>query len=260
VTPQRLEVFFVHLPKCGGTTVVDTLHHWFGEAAVRQLPPTTRLHQESLPQALDAPAAYGHIPYSVVGFIGGQPKIFSVVREPVSRTVSAYSYIRDKVDHRLHRDFVEEVHSIADFLRSARFSFHACNIQTRLLGASDSWSHRLLSNWATGVFSGDREPWLDLMDEPLDRCLERALYRISRPDFVLGLQDDLPGALDLLAYTLGKSRRTWVPRLNARADRRQNDAVALAPDEVEMVREFNQYDLELYNTAAGIRADGQLPG
>jgi hypothetical protein len=242
----QTKVFFIHLPKCGGTTIVEALENWFGIDQVCQLPPTTRLHLDPLPRDVVASAVYGHVPYPIIGLFDGEPTVFSMLREPVSRTLSAYLYLQDKTEHPLHRAFSSGVHNIVDFLRSPTFAFHAGNLQTRMLGASDAWAARVLA----GNVPGGTQPWRSLMREPLDLCLERAFSRIAQRNFVLGTQNDLLDGINRLADALGMPHRHELPRLNARANRPNSVSIhAPTAAELELIREANSYDLQLYQAA-----------
>lgn len=245
LTASPTRVFFVHLPKCGGTTVIDVLQVWFGSDQVRRLPPTTRLHFEPLPREIRGAAVHGHVPYPVIRFLRGSPIVFSVLRDPVARTLSAYHYLRGKTDHPLHRAFTTEVSDVAGFLRSPTFAYHAGDLQTRMLGASDEWAAQVLARGHSG-----EPPWRSLMGEPLGDCLERALSRITGPGFVLGVQADLPEALNRLADGLGMPRRDRLPRLNARGGGSGTEAAPpVSAADLRRIRRANAHDLVLFEAA-----------
>ena len=99
--PQVL--FFVHIPKCAGSSFRQVLKRWFGPDAL-----TFDSHDgaalakrvESLPRTPRAIA--GHFSFGIHQAISCRPIHVSLVRDPVDRLVSLYKHARAVKDHFLH--------------------------------------------------------------------------------------------------------------------------------------------------------------
>ena len=90
---QRL--VFIHIPKCGGTSVNAAMKRAFGDAYYR-VPPGSR----DLTVPDDAAAVSGHFRFKGISTQTGREKrYFSILREPGERFLSFYRDIRTRASH-----------------------------------------------------------------------------------------------------------------------------------------------------------------
>jgi len=101
--PEPEALFFVHIPKCAGSSFRQVLKHWFGRGAL-----FLDTHEaQALRSAVDrlhAPpqAIAGHIPFGLHDALPVRPCYVSLVRHPLDRFVSLYKHARRTPGHTLH--------------------------------------------------------------------------------------------------------------------------------------------------------------
>ncbi len=166
------QVFFIHIPRTGGGSLEKPLAFRFNNVAPRhswtQDPglPDVRFHDYDL--------IIGHYPYSFGNRLD-DPIIFTMLRDPVARVLSHYSYVKQYGYHHdpAYTEFMKTA-SIQDWLDSDYSARAANNLQTRF--------------------------FCDRIDDDLDR----ALRHLERIDWVgifddpHGLQENLDGFLRLI--------------------------------------------------------------
>lgn len=104
-SPDLPQYFFVHLQKTAGTALFRRLRHHFGTDAVYPRPdeqgtPEVVLGVDRLQQRLaEEPGAYevvtGHFPLAVVDLLPAGCRTFTLVRDPVERTLSFLRHQRE---------------------------------------------------------------------------------------------------------------------------------------------------------------------
>jgi hypothetical protein len=117
VEPQRF--FFVHLQKTGGTALFRRLRHHFGAAAVYPKPehqgtPEAVLDVDLLVDRFARHAAEmrvvtGHFPLCTIQLLGVPFVVFTVLRDPVERTLSFLRHQRH-VEPRFRGATLEEIY------------------------------------------------------------------------------------------------------------------------------------------------------
>ncbi len=99
--PEAL--FFVHIPKCAGSSFRQVLKRWFGAEALF-LDTHDEAELKGAADRLGAPprAIAGHIPYGLHGELPVRPCYVSLVRHPLDRFVSFYKHARRTPTHPMH--------------------------------------------------------------------------------------------------------------------------------------------------------------
>ncbi|HEX4097810.1 MAG TPA: sulfotransferase family 2 domain-containing protein [Caulobacteraceae bacterium] len=99
--PEAL--FFVHIPKCAGSSFRQTLRRWFGQGALFLDTHDAGTLEESVERLDDPPRAIaGHIPFGLHAGLPLRPCYVSLVRHPLDRFVSLYKHARRTPEHSLH--------------------------------------------------------------------------------------------------------------------------------------------------------------
>lgn len=226
---SKLLILFLHIPKTAGTTLrwlsqrnydaSSMLEYkwWFHYAYVpidefRALPQTRR---DSL--AFVA----GHMSFGLHKAIARPSTYITVVREPVSRVISEFYHTIRAPKHPLHNQVVEM--SLYDYLLSG-LALDVDNGQTRRL---------------SGVGA----------DVSYGRCstemLEQAQHNLRSHFSLVGLTERFDETVLLLKYALGWSPYYLVQNRGRNRPLRPD----LSQEVVEIIREHNRLDIQLYQYA-----------
>jgi hypothetical protein len=99
--PETL--FFVHIPKCAGSSFRLVLKRWFGSTALfLDTHDESELRRAVETSAVPPRAIAGHIPFGLHGALALRPCYVSLVRHPLDRFVSLYQHARRTPGHPLH--------------------------------------------------------------------------------------------------------------------------------------------------------------
>jgi hypothetical protein len=232
----RLPLFFMHIPKTAGRSVRMYLENQYDVDAICPAEDWQGV------QALDRPLSdytliRGHFAFNMAQNLPGA-KILTVLREPLRRTISGLRHMqRDPAFHALHvlaRDM-----TLAEMLRDRQIMRAQRNVQTAYLCASAS-AERIAAFLAlsSGGDAGEVEgpPSLDL-----------ALKRLRQVHF-LGLMEDLPACIEELALAMHYHQVQDFPFINEDPNTR-SEIDALTQDDLDILREANLLDLQLYAQA-----------
>ena len=184
--------------------------------------PLEAFGQVSTSERADARVVMGHLHYGVHEYIPQECEYITVLREPVARVASLYTYILGHPKHALHADLVRSNTPLEDFLR---IDPSVDNHQTRMV--SGRGGGELTSRSA----------------EPLGpEALEEAKRNLDR-FLVVGLTERFDETFILIRRALGWKLPYY---LTANVTTRPKPATQ---DALEQIRERNQLDLELYDFA-----------
>ena len=138
--PETL--FFVHIPKCAGSSFRLVLKRWFGPGAL-----FLDTHDErSLRLAVDRRdgpprAIAGHIPFGLHDGLPLRPCYVSLVRHPLDRFISLYKHARRTLGHPMHPAASRlDLEAFYDFsLRDARARGATVAVQCHFLARARSF-------------------------------------------------------------------------------------------------------------------------
>ena len=96
-------LFFVHIPKCAGTSFRDMLKRWFGPDLLHYDAHDAQGLAQAVSRRASPPRAVtGHFVYGVHEALTVRPRYISLVRHPVDRFVSLYRHARSNLGHGFH--------------------------------------------------------------------------------------------------------------------------------------------------------------
>jgi len=238
---QDSPVYFVRIPKAASTS--------FTELLSRQLPPSEilRLKREDidtagtlLPDLRNYRFVHGHMPYSVVDLFPERPLVFTILRDPIDRALSAFHYMRRTAISRMRAseeglDSKESAGhclkatgmTLIEFIRNERTAAmrHLGNVQSRLLSLT------------AAVYGQSDEYKADCTN------LELAKKHLSECD-AFGLFDRLPEFKEWLTYALGRpylGELAWANKTRNRPLRDEIDG-----ETREALEELTEIDRQLY--------------
>jgi hypothetical protein len=238
-------LFFVHIPKTAGTSMISFLDSQFRREQI--FPLHSAATDEDLvryhPKQLEAyRLVRGHYRFGpgdrrLFQHLCQFPILLTVVRAPVARTISAYRHILRNPEAQFHRRLVDGCITLRQFVEAEEFDHQVVNRQTRMIAGVP-----------TGVFEHEGGgPTFS------DRALcFLAKERLEQFAFV-GLTERLEESVSLLSFTFGWDRPASVPRLN-------RDPEPLGSGQVDeetlgAIRLRTQLDQELYEFSSAMFED-----
>ena len=232
--PRPKRVFFLHIPKCGGTSVHRHFKNNVGNGRSGRVALLNSLsgdlaNQGKLEAAARAHYVSGHCGWNAAQAAGADAFRFTLLRDPFERLASLYLYARERhrADHRVFEKLFKAAkhHSFADFCLSDDPELRALidNAQVRTL-AHDYFPYRA-ADAAT---------------------LKVALHHLDALDFVADAQD-----LDAVFPALAELTGTFLPRQPIRLNETQStQALGLTRQDFMADRRLHAliaWDLGLYD-------------
>jgi hypothetical protein len=223
VSGQR-KFFFVHLQKTGGTALLIRLREHFGDQGVYPTPDErgidTSFSVDLLAERFEArhdeiQVVAGHFPLAAADVLGVPFTVFTVLREPVQRTLS---YLRQQVQDDQQAASLDEIYD-----DPWRRGWLLTNHMVRMLGQN-------AEELAAGTMAPD--------DENLDRAKRALTERVDLFGFQETFEEFCVGLSSRYGWNLGEPVRAHATRPAATSD-------AL----VERIREDNWADIELFEFA-----------
>ena len=233
MTNSKKSLLFLHAPKAAGSALAGVLGNRFAAAECLSV------YDEDDPEDAPLNAArfvFGHVTMSIADRFERRPFTITVLRDPIERALSTYSYFRAlnleeepfaaQPDGELvRRKQVVPLckrHSIEEFIRLA-----------------PDLAERYLGNLQARMLGGER---FDRTDE----SLEDALGGLHRCDFV-GLAERLPESARWLARRLAWAELTPLPLANVTGNRLRTEEIS--PQTMDALLELTAVDRDLYTHA-----------
>lgn len=223
VTGTRDQIYFLHIPKTAGTSFRKVIEAQFSP---EEICPCTVMQElaEMVRRDTKQLASYsliaGHMGYTVVSFLPTPPRVITMLRDPIARTISRFNYMKQHVQGSIrapwnHARFLDPDVSIDDFLAFEPTRRLITNFQVRNLAQDFDLTktytdfdgkaiapkmNKLFAYTSTGM-----------SDEDL---LSKAKQRLASCEFV-GITERFEESVVLLCRTFGWESIMGIPFLNA---------------------------------------------
>ena len=243
--PDVRPLIFIHVPKTAGTTINGILQQNVPRDARFKINPHAIQESKAQLAALDEDARarirllYGHMGFGWHTLLPTTADYATLLREPVARVVSHYSYVRYRADHDHYlRAVVErEQMSLADYVRSGVCD-EVNNGQVRLLSGLEDIVQQPYGASAILYGSNDAE------------LLAKARHNLRDRFVLVGLQERFAETLQLMEYRLGMADLRHRSR---NVGDRDYEKVIPTDEDIAVIREYNQLDSQLYQDASWSR-------
>jgi hypothetical protein len=218
-------LFFLHIPKTGGTTFYEMLLNLFPNYEQYKVPDQDS--RETLvdlyPNQLDnVKVVRQHFGYNFYKYLPRKPIYLTFLRHPVSRLHSLYKHIKRVDNHKFHDQIVKENVSFLEFMQGD-FNVTQDNAQVNMLSGLP-------------VKHASLRP-KDAYEISKMRLIEFAFF---------GFQEHYDESVKLFFDTFDLEKIDYKPLNVAPTKSGSNEIEKKA---VELVEEKNEYDIKLYNFA-----------
>lgn len=194
---QSDKLVFLHLPKCGGTTLHHMLVGWYGTDAVH-MERHNGLYFYSARNLASKNLFSGHYDFYATQLVPGRPKLITFLREPRSRLISLYHF------HRAHRPDLPENQrqGLIKWATTYDINDYFANPQVRNHPALNNSITRYLSNQPQ---QGPVSANVTEGDESIEDLCKQALANLHHFDFI-GLMEDYDASITKLCRILGRAK------------------------------------------------------
>ncbi|MCH7887189.1 MAG: sulfotransferase family 2 domain-containing protein [Candidatus Marinimicrobia bacterium] len=230
--PYRKHIIFLHIPKTGGTTLRDIFHRQYkkDESILTQ----RLIESENIIKGLKDEEKnrilmiQGHMKFGLHKHFNNQFKYFTMMREPVKRVLSQYTYLLSLKNKPFDQSTDSGEMTIREYYDSG-VSPQLTNGQTQLI------SGILIDNDSGEISS--------------NRILEKAKQNLEKHFLLVGLTERFNETLLLLKRELG-----WKTPYYSRANvtKKKQGRGDIREDDIEFVKEKNHLDIQLYDFATGL--------
>jgi hypothetical protein len=143
---SRSKYIILHIPKNGGTSLIEILSSQFYNWQIYAIPDYKRSEFVLKLKNLNSVRKHfiklvmgGHFEYGVHKFFSNYYSVqyFAMLRDPIARTVSFYEYARRTPAHYLYKTLNDEQLSLSQFLERDDLNMEVRNGQTKIIAGID---------------------------------------------------------------------------------------------------------------------------
>lgn len=213
--------YFYHIPKTAGMSTWQLLEHYYPKEKICP----GRMWEDIIDVPPDVLAEYdvfrGHFLAYLEPYLGRALDTFTLLRDPVERTISHYCHVQRAPDHPFH--LVAQSLTLADFCVDRRTAHMVQNYQSRYLACLPPKDPRALADGMTKAdFAAYRlqlalDPIADETPSPVE--LYRAAKERLKGFVAAGISENLEHSLALIAHALGLPHPPVFPMRNVAPNR-----------------------------------------
>jgi hypothetical protein len=232
-------LFFMHIPKTGGLSLIKLLDAQFQPSEIFPLHSVASWKElETFPpeqlaryRLVRGHFRFGPLDRQIFRYFCQNPLILTMLRDPVSRTISAYRYVKRDERARIHEEVVSQHMTLLDYVTYPPFSGRISNVQTQtVLGVVPGSPNR----------PGDEHK---LSDEAMLMLAKEKLESFA----FFGLTERFEDSVRLMAYTFGWPMVDQVPSENISPHPSSHESIEA--EALAVIRKKTHLDARLYTFA-----------
>lgn len=231
--PAKETIFFLHIPKCAGTTLTEEIIKKrfkpeeliiFYEQGTKVL--IDRLKGMSEKEQKKIRCVAGHFAFGIHKYYTARPATYiTLLRDPIERVISHYYFVLRNENHYLHRTVKEKNYTLKEYIEN-KLTIELNNGQTRIV-AGIGW----------GAEFGKCPPSM----------LEQAKENLKNHFNAVGVSERFDDFLQLLNHKFG-----WKPPAYEKQNVSDNRLKKQDIDNetLAVIEKYNRLDMELYRCAS----------
>jgi hypothetical protein len=244
VDQTHCPIYFLHIPKTGGTTFQEFVVSQFPESSVLPAHLWSVLLRLNPQSAGEYSFIWGHFYSYLAPYVPCGLRYITVLRHPIERALSHYGHIIRDTHHYLHSRAVS-LRDFGDFLRDPITATAVTNFQVRSLTTSFDPVSIAASMSVAQLDALELERTLETTSPstPDHISVEHAMQRLKQMCFV-GITERMTESFSILCRTFN-----WTPPLQFRSLNVSNSRVKwsqLCADDRDLLMQLNAEDLKLY--------------
>ncbi len=221
---------FLHIPKAGGSTVVDIVKRQYPRGSAYELVTrggqlarnTQRFIELPEPEKAKIRILMGHMGFGLHETFKQPAVYFTMLRQPVSRVVSSYEYAKEHPRHALHKVIHDKKLSLRAFVE-ARLTYQTENGMTKNIAGKTEF------------------------EEATPALLEQALHNLEQHFAAVGFTDQFDKSLIVFKHAL--QWPGWPVYFHKNKTVNKKGLQGYDKADLKAIEELNKYDMALYATA-----------
>ncbi|MEB3356646.1 MAG: sulfotransferase family 2 domain-containing protein, partial [Synechococcales bacterium] len=230
--------YFLHIPKTAGTSLRYWLFDFFPVGAFLEC---YHLHQlkEKSPDIINCSNFYsGHFGIKIYQYLSQKPTTITWLRNPVEREISQYFYLKSKAQEFINdpdKPVLSITPAASEYLEAIQELSLPQLCKEKNIGYCDNLQVRYLA----GLSPGNTE-----FQPCTANVLELAKENLANLDF-FGVCEQMQASIILFCHKFNLPPKKFDLFLN-RHEQNKGKETLFSPEDIEVIRENNKYDLELY--------------
>jgi len=233
------KLLFIHIPKTAGISLRKVLERFYEKEEIDLIYEEKIKEFKNLPEMerSNKKVYFGHYPYGLHNYIPRPCSYITILREPIERVISLYSYVYKDPTHPFYGKFDFNKIPISHFVESG-MTLETDNEQTRFISGIDPEFGQCSSEMLETAKDNLRKKFLVV---GLSEYFDETVLLIK-----LALGWRIPLKLSIKKYLFSTSSPYYE---NTNVSKHRIHREDLSDYDLNIIRKYNEFDIQLYNYA-----------